>query len=78
MQSNVHPPERQPNESQATYLMRRQRSRRIVKRAMEGTPVAMVAGNNRRHLIKAAGGIRQFKRSKYRVLHVGYGLDRTT
>jgi len=69
--SNVHTPERQEGESQLEYRIRQKSSAALGRITQHGTPNTgrFVAHGNpqarmRRNEIKAAGGIRQFKRAR--------------
>lgn len=61
-----HAPERQPGESFDQYRERRAASHRAVKRLLAGTWAGPIHPANRRATVKAAGGIRQYKRQQYR------------
>lgn len=75
MQSNLHAPERLASEPFALYRERRAQSHRAVRSALAGRYVLIDQKDpGLREAVKAAGGIRQFKRQTYRARHVGYGL----
>lgn len=64
MERNVHTPERLAGETQEAYRERRRESRRRANQMRFGVPVRMHFGHGRRPAIKAAGGIRQFKKQR--------------
>ena len=70
MQANIYAPERQPNESLSEYRARRQAQsklaygRQIFSPSKYEPQYLNPVRNARRAAIKAAGGIRQFKRAR--------------
>lgn len=70
--ANLHTPERQSDESQQQYRERRAASHRAVAMIVRGELVKQHIGHNRRQRVKAAGGIRQFKRQRYAKDYPGY------
>lgn len=72
--TNLHTPERLPGESFDKYRERRAASRRAASRRARGIVVGQIVARDRplrsnrdqRTAVKAAGGIRQYKRQQYR------------
>ncbi len=65
--SNLHTPERLPGESFDEYRARRAESHRAVRMVRKLVGYRPSAERtNRRAGVKAAGGIRQYKRAQYR------------
>lgn len=68
--TNLHTPERLPGESFDKYRERRAASRRAIRGIVVGQIVArdrpLRSNRDQRTAVKAAGGIRQYKRQQYR------------
>lgn len=64
--------QRHENESFAAYKQRRAADQKHTERVLRGVLIQPIAGTNRRHRVKAAGGIRQFKRAQYPQSYPGY------
>ena len=66
MQVNIHTPERKPTESQQEYRQRQRLSKESAK--LVRLVKVSHAKFGHRHAVKAAGGIRQYKKAKRAVI----------